>query len=238
MNSSDEKAALIKVVKVADQLSLFRPARRRGGARAGAGRKPGPRPLVPHRARPVHRARHPVHVTLRARGGLPSFREQALFTAMNEAIAAATKSRTDFRVLHFSVQTNHVHFVVEAHDARALSRGMLGLNVRLARGLNRVLRARGRVWGERYHAHPLKTPREVRNALVYVLMNAKKHGVRLAGLDRFSSAQWFDGFADVRPSSSRRPTAEAKTWLADVGWRMRGLIRLDERPVSAPRGRA
>ena len=170
---------------------------------------------------------------MRARGGLPSFREQALFTAMRTAITAASGGA--FRVVHFSVQTNHVHLVVEAHDARALSSGMLGLNVRMARAINRVLRVRGSVWKERYHAHSLETPREVRNALVYVLMNAKKHGVRFSGIDRFSSAPWFDGFADLAPSSSGRPTvprptALPKTWLAGEGWRLRGLLRVEERP--------
>ncbi len=170
---------------------------------------------------------------MRAREGLPSFREQAIFVEVRAALAAA--SRGAFRVVHFSVQTNHVHLVVEAHDARALSSGMLGLNVRMARAINRVLRVRGSVWKERYHAHPLQTPREVRNALVYVLMNAKKHGVRLVGIDRFSSAPWFDGFAGVAPVSSGRPTAVPKTWLAGDGWRLRGLIRLSERPSPTSR---
>ena len=217
--------------RVNTQLSLPLATRTWGGARAGAGRKPGGRRTVAHRARPAHRARHPVHVTLRARDGLPSFREQALFAAMKGAITAGSKARTDFRVVHFSVQTNHVHLVVEASDARALTRGMQGLEVRLARGMNRTLQVRGRVWKERYHARDLRTPREVHNALVYVLMNAKKHGVRLTGLDRFSSARWFDGFAEVEPSStSPPPVASAKTWLASDGWRRRGLVRLDERP--------
>ena len=213
---------------MATQLSLPLEARRWGGARAGAGRKPGGRRTVAHRARPVHRARHPVHVTMRARGGLPSFREQAIVAEVRAAVAHA--SRAAFRVIHFSVQTNHVHLVVEAHDARALTSGMLGLNVRMARAINRVLRVRGSVWKERYHAHALETPREVRNALVYVLMNAKKHGVRLAGVDAYSSGPWFDGFANATPWTDGRPIAAPKTWLAKDGWRRRGLIRTEETP--------
>ena len=151
---------------------------------------------------------------------------------MTRAIAAASSSPAvgrSFRVVEFSVQTNHVHLVIEAHDARSLSRGMLGLNVRLARAINGTLLTRGKVWRERYHARALETPREVRNALVYVLMNAKKHGVRLTGIDRFSSARWFDGFVD-RSAVEGRPTAAPRTWLGGVGWRMHGLVRTDERP--------
>jgi putative transposase len=80
------------------------------------------------------------------------------------------------RVVAFSVQSNHVHLVVEAHDAPTLSRGVQGLAIRLARAVNRVLDARGRVFRERFHARELRTPREVRSALVYVLLNARKHG--------------------------------------------------------------
>ena len=216
-----------------EQLELRLRQRTWGGARPGAGRKPGARPKVRHVARPSHRASHPVHVTVRARAGLPSFREEAIGSAVREAIAASGRSPIlgrSFRVVQFSVQTNHVHLIVEAHDKESLSRGMRGLNTRLARAVNRVLGVHGRVWGERYHAHALRTPREVRNAIVYVLMNAKKHGVRLSGIDRFSSAQWFDGFAHRAPSSAEPPTVVARTWLGGVGWRTHGLIRVDERP--------
>ena len=146
---------------------------------------------------------------------------------MKAAIAAASGSA--FRVIHISEQTNHVHLIVEARDARALSSGMLSLGVRMARAINRVLQISGSVWKERYHARALETPREVRNAIVYVLMNAKKHGVRLTGLDRFSSAQWFDGFAELTPAEEP-PTAAPKTWLAREGWRKHGLLRVHERP--------
>jgi len=179
----------------------------------------------------VHRARFPLHVTLRLREGLPPLREETLGSAVVRALACA--SADAFRVLHFSIQTNHLHLVVEAHDAAALSRGMQGLAVRVARAVNRRLDARGRVFRERYHARELTTPRAVRSALVYVLMNARKHGVRLAaGIDRFSSAAWFDGFARRPASDDACPVRAPRTWLAGVGWRRRGLVRLDERPAA------
>lgn len=169
-------------------------------------------------------------MTLRLRGGLPPLREPVLGAAIRAVLAAS--SREPFRVLQFSIQDNHLHLVVEAHDARALSRGMQGLAVRVARCVNRTLGVRGRVFRERYHARELTTPRSVRNAIVYVLMNAKKHGARLAtGVDTFSSAPWFDGFARRQvPSEDASPIRAPRTWLAGIGWRRRGLVRLDEKP--------
>ncbi len=210
-----------------------------GGKRENAGRKRVKlgRPCVPHRTRPAHRPAHPVHVTLRARGGLPPFRDRGLFAELRAAIHGASRSPAVgevFRVVEFSVQNDHAHFIIEAQDKDALSRGLRGLAIRLARTVNRVLRVRGAVWGDRYHARELKTPRAVRNAIVYVLMNAKKHGSRVAsGIDAFSSAPWFRGFAatnNVAPKDEPCPVLAARTWLGGTGWRRRGLVRLDERP--------
>jgi hypothetical protein len=98
-----------------------------------------------------------------------------------------------------------------------------------------VLRRRGSVWAERYHAHALKTPREVRNAFAYVLQNFKKHIPGARGLDPRSSACWFTGWRTAMEETvGRSPVVAAKTWLAAVGWRRRGLIDVDEAPRRRP----
>jgi putative transposase len=180
----------------AEQLPLK--FRKHGGARKNAGRKPWKvsRPNVPHRERPRHSRAHPVHVTLRARGGLPTLRQAGIVREIREAIRGANRSPAvgdAFRVVEFSIQADHAHFIIEARDNDVLSRGLRGLAIRFARAVNRAIGIRGAVWGDRYHARELKTPRHVRNAIVYVLMNAKKHGVPITtGVDLFSSAPWFE----------------------------------------------
>jgi putative transposase len=203
-----------------------------GGRREGAGRpRLARRRAVAHRARPEHKARFPVHVTLRARRGLPSLRGERLFGGIQMAIAAA--SRGTFRILQFSVQSDHLHLLVEAADARTLSSGAQGLAIRGARAINKLIGRQGAVWGDRYHARPLTSPREVRHGLVYVLMNFRKH--RPGDRKRFdpcSSAAWFDGFDQVGPTPrAPRPVACPRTWLGSVGWRRHGLIRPWERPA-------
>jgi hypothetical protein len=156
---------------------------------------------------------------------------------VREAIAKA--SRENFRVVHFSVQPDHVHLIVEARDRLALSSGARGLAVRIALGLNQALGRRGALWGDRWNGRDLKTPREVRHTIVYVLANAKKH-VRELGepVDPCSSAPWFDGFADVSPQHLAAlsggldpPVSAPHTWLARVAWRRRGLVRASEAPA-------
>ena len=203
-----------------------------GGARKGAGRKRGPRPRVLHRARPEHKPRYPVHVTMRRRrsDGVPSLRMGGRYAAMEDAIHLA--SGEAFRIVHFSVQRDHVHMIVEAHDRLALSRGMRGLAIRAAKGINRALARNGRVWGDRYHAQELTSPRQVRSAIAYVLLNRRKHDpLAPRGVDPRSSGAWFTGWA--RPSrcpDRPAPVARPRTWLLSIGWRRAGLVRDDERP--------
>jgi putative transposase len=223
-----------KRVRRGRQLALPEP-QTWGGKRAGAGRKPrvAGRPGTPHRELPTHKGAHPVHLTLRAHAGLPSLRQPRLCQVITASISRAQK--TSFRILHFSVQRDHLHLIVEASDAAALSAGARGFVIRTARAINKALGRDGAVWGDRYHARGLETPREVRNALVYVIMNVRKHHRgplgQDDGLDPCSSARWFDGFRDRAPSTADPPpTRPARTWLAATGWRRHGLLTTTEIP--------
>lgn len=170
-----------------------------------------------------------MHVTLRARDGLPPLRLPAVFPAVRRALAAV--STAHFRLTHFSIQRDHLHLVVEAEDSTRLTRGLQGLAIRVARAVNRVLDRRGKVWADRFHARLLRTPREVRLAIVYVLNNVRKHIAGARGVDPCSSAPWFaewgtGGRVPAEPS----PVVAAQTWLGRVGWRRHGPIHLDDSP--------
>ena len=225
----------------------------RKGAKRGP--KPGARALVRHRAREASSPLHPLHVVLRSK--LRSLRTQFVFPTLRKALAAATRARGDFRITQFSVQGDHVHLVVEADSRQALSRGMQGLAIRIARRVNALVSRSGKLWADRFFSRALKSPRSVRNALAYVLNNFRKHRARGAALiDPFSSAPYFAGFRELRgkppcdlPRSRRLPLTpegvappefddevpicEARTWLAGVGWRKAGLVALTEAPIAA-----
>jgi REP element-mobilizing transposase RayT len=181
-------------------------------------------------------------VTLRLVSDVPSLRGYEPLRIIQRAIERRA-NRLDFRVVEFAVIGNHIHLIVEAADAEALARGMQGLEVSLARRLNRLFARRGTFFEDRYHARVLRTPRETRNALRYVLSNYRQHeaerGERLARdwIDPFSSAYWFDGWRDaVRLTEPRqralldvpRPTAPATVWLLTTGWRRWGPLAFDE----------
>ncbi len=233
------------------ELDVARPCTGWGGWRPGAGR-PRTSTRVAHTTRPRLPARIPHHVTIRVQPGLASLRRGRTARIVRNAIRAGG-NRVDFRVVEFNVLSNHIHLVVEATGAMSLARGMQGLEVRFARRINRALGRRGKLFPDRYHARALKTPREVRAALRYVLNNARHHaaarGERLSPywVDPCSSGPWFDGWArEIRNRepwmtelrAQPPPNARATVWLLRVGWRRHGLLQFDEVPAGAGRGRA
>lgn len=203
-----------------------------GGRRAGAGRPPGTRPRVPHRARVRFPGSCPAHVTLRVRPDVPSLRSRNFVREFQRALRVSCE-RGAFRVLHYSLQRDHAHLVVEAEGKNELARGMKSVAARLALTVNRVFGRSGPVLDGRYHLHVLRTPREVRNAFAYVFLNARRHWVKKTGtappvrIDEASSGRWFTGWSRRAPAPAEKEGREvgyARTWLARVGWKRHGLV--------------
>jgi REP element-mobilizing transposase RayT len=193
-----------------------------GGARAGAGRKPSRESGASHLARPELSRHHPVHTTLRVSKGCWNLRSRRALLALQGAFEAG-RERFGFRLIHYSVQGNHLHLIVEAADKPALSLGMQALTIRMARALNRLMQRRGKVFADRFHAHVLRSRREVAHALRYVFGNFAHHAQRwgreiaAAFCDPFSSVSWF---AAAIPEDA--PVAAPRTWLLRIGWRDAG----------------
>lgn len=214
--------------------------RTHGGKRRGAGRKRvAPRPRVPHRTRPSLNGRTPVHITLRMLPAIANLRRRDQYRVIRTALAR-TNARSALRICQYSVQSNHVHLIVEPADKRVLTSGMISFKTSCARRLNRLVARRGRVFADRYHARQLASPRQVRRALVYVLNNWRRHGEDRAHrdwrTDRFSSADLFDGWIfapDWRRPPGPIPVVAPEMWLLAEGWRRHG--ELDPREVPGPR---
>ncbi len=241
--------------RLQQQVLPFEPAkrrRRRGGRAPLLGRKPRVDRLgfVPHVPRAEHDSRHPVHVSIKRTRLAPSLRTDRVFRAIVLQLAAAV-SRGE-RIVHYSVQHDHIHLMVEAEDNKALARGMQLLFSRVAFAVNRIARRSGSLFRDRHHRHELKSPTEVRRALVYVLFNDRKHDLQGGVtadreellLDQYSSAAWFEAWhPKTRPppelvtlrrkkDGGQQPTATPKTWLGRTGWlRAGGPIRFNELPA-------
>jgi REP element-mobilizing transposase RayT len=232
---------------------------RRGGKQPGAGRPPrGPRSSERHKVRPKLRASHPVHVVIRAARDLGSLRRRDMFRAIREATIVVA-ARDDFRIVHLSIQGTHVHMLVEADDRLALARGMQGFQISAAKHINRmaskrrIVRRKGRVFVDRYHATIVDSPRQARHALAYVLNNWRRHREDRAPfarrwlVDPFSSAVSFGGWNELAGAMWmwQPPTYQPlivwlpRTWLLREGWRRAGSIcaRDVPGPLAASAGR-
>jgi REP-associated tyrosine transposase len=237
-----------------EQLVLFA-QKKRGGRRRGAGRPPkGPRPGERHERRPVHDARHPVHVVLRAVTAVGNLRRRRVYQAIREATRVAAR-RADFRIVHLSIQRTHVHLLVEAKTKAALASGMQGFQISAAKHLNAAIskgrpgpRRRGAVFPDRYHAVVIDSPRQARHALSYVINNWRKHAedrgevTRRWDVDWYSSGAMFpdwkeqgtNGFARCRPPELAPMVVGApRTWLLREGWKRHGAISCREVPSAA-----
>ena len=177
---------------------------------------------------------------MRLESGMPSLRSQIVAAAFRMALRRA--SREGVRIVHYSLQSDHIHLIVEAPDKKRLSGSICGLASGFARRVNGIRGTRGRIFADRYHRRDLKSPREVRNALVYVIQNGRKHRVA-ARLDSFSSAAFFDGWSSAAnvdllrlraalPPDEPPPVAAPRFWLLTVGWKRHGLVSPHERPTA------
>jgi hypothetical protein len=149
-------------------------------------------------------------------------------------------------VLHFTAQHDHLHLMVEGGSRKEVAKKLRTLISRIAVAVNRAAGRRGQLFGDRYHRHDLTTPREVRNALRYILFNTRKHAKQGQGydpLDAMSSTPWFQQWSDCAPDEERLAAARARwwpsgspisaprTWLAEKGWlRAGGRLAFDEMP--------
>ena len=234
-----------------NQLVMFK---ERGGKRRGAGRPPkGARAGSPHTKRPYLNARCPVHVVLRTVDAVGRLRRRGAYQAVREA-TLITARRDDFRIIHLSIQHNHIHLLVEANDSRALAKGMQGFQISAAKHLNAAISKgkpgpprRGTVFPDRYHAEIITSPTQARHTMSYVMNNWRKHREDLAApmstwtIDWFSSAAMFSGWEEYgdEPFLWRGPPTydplvvyQPRTWLLREGWTKAGSISCHDTPSS------
>ena len=156
---------------------------------------------VPHSKRPMGSG--PAHVTLRLRGGLPTMRTPRAYRVLEHVMRKA-KNHLDMRIGEYSIQSNHVHMLIDSNSEGEASRAMQGFCIRMAKALNKHWHRSGRVFDHRYHLRWIESVPGVRRVVRYVLQNARKHGVPLpVGVpDPYSSARW-RSWEDLRDNICR-----------------------------------
>jgi REP element-mobilizing transposase RayT len=182
-----------------------------------------------HRVRDAVPAKTPVHVTMRVKKSVGRLRQRKIYRAVRKAALHVLRTGT-LRIVHLSIQQDHLHAIVEASGRDSLARGIQGFQISAARHINRATGHRGGVFADRYHADQLRTPQMVRNAIAYVVNNWRKHGEDRGSslsIDPFSSAvsftQWLVA-PKVIPVDEPLAVSPPTFWLLSTGWTRHGLI--------------
>ena len=227
------------------QQELFR----HGGKRRRAGRKPaGWRAGTTHAKRDEIGGRDVLHVVLRTVEDVGYLRRRDVYRAVRAASISAAR-RDGFRVIHISIQHNHIHLLAEAERTVDLARGMQGFQISAARHINKAMgsggeRRRGSVFADRYHVVVIRSPKQARHVLAYVLNNFRKHREdrgelsRTWRVDPFSTGNLFAGWKELegQPPWPRLPGDEPlvvtapRSWLLRTGWQGHGAISVYEVP--------
>lgn len=149
-----------------------------GGRRPGSGRQRKKSKGVSHSVRERVTAKNPLHINFKFRTHI---RNKDSLRVLKRAIKNA--GTHGLRVVHFSMQSNHIHLIVESTSNEVLTRGMRSLTITFAKGLKK-----GSIQIERYHLHVLRSLKETKNAVHYVLFNQQKHSnLKTAYMDEYSS---------------------------------------------------
>ncbi|NNF90710.1 MAG: hypothetical protein HKM96_04955 [Boseongicola sp.] len=145
--------------------------------------------------------------TVKIRAGLPNLRRRKSHLTIEECFRKA-RSRFGCRLVGFSIMSNHLHLLVHAPDAAALSRWMMGINIRVAKALNKIWGRKGKVFLDRFHSTFAKHWSNVRRLVNYALNNARKHGLAIpkGEVDKFSSAAWYPHWTEG--PQPKRPARE------------------------------
>jgi len=197
-----------------------------------AGRKPkGARAGERHKVRAEVDPRNPQHVVLRVGGDVKWLRTRKAYQAVRRALVVVLDRAETFRIVHFSVQGNHLHLIVEVSNKVALGKGMQALGISLAKQLNRVHGRTGTVFPDHYHAESIDSVNQACHALSYVLNNWRKHkqdgrGLFDGRIDPFSSGVLFEGWKERSrpvslPNEYEAPrVSAAQTWMLMTGYKL------------------
>jgi putative transposase len=195
-----------------------------GGRRKNAGRK-NRTSTVNHMKRKKVEAKYPIHITIKLKKGVASLRGPRMVAAFKSSLRKAKKR--GLKVIHYALESNHAHLFAESEDNRTLRSGMASFGSSFGKSVRRLAGGKGSVFNGRYHLQVLKSPRQTKNAMAYVLLNHSKHQGAKPYVDEKSSAVLFGDWRALLGDRYRidesppRPQylSDAESWLGRVGWR-------------------
>jgi REP element-mobilizing transposase RayT len=152
---------------------------------------------IRHIARDQIKRTTPLHLTIKIESKKAGIKNKNILTALHHSIKNARL--LGLRILHYSLEYDHVHLLVEADNNGILGRGMQSFGISFSKGINKIKQMNGRVFKSRYHFRKLKTPSEIKNVLNYILRNGIKHKHSSSILNPYNSFVVINDFSKLYP---------------------------------------
>jgi len=128
---------------------------------------------IRHIERPKFHRMRSLHLTIKIRENKADIQNKRILIRLAHSIQRARLQ--GLKVLHFALEYNHVHLLVEAGSHEILHKAMQALGISFAKGINKIKSRKGAVYKHRYHFRQISTPRDLKNVIHYILQNHRKH---------------------------------------------------------------
>lgn len=136
----------------------------------------------------------PLHLTVKLKRA--DIQNKVVLRILKHAIY---RSRLQgLRVIHFSLEHNHVHLYAECESNFVLGKAMKAFGVTFVRRVNKLKKIKGQLYKYRYHLRVLKSARDAKNVINYILKNGIKHGRTLKVINAYNSALALHDFGLLR----------------------------------------
>ena len=167
----------MKKIRKNTQVSLINPK--------GAGRPAKVDRGIRHISREKINRPSALHLTIKVRENKADIKNKRILKALHYAIRRARLQ--GLRVVHYTLEYNHVHLLVEANDNKSVQKGMQALGISFSKAINKIKQVKGSVYKHRHHFRKLNSRREYKNVIQYIFRNGIKHKRSLCLIDPFNS---------------------------------------------------
>lgn len=138
-----------------------------------------------------------LHLTIKIKKDKSSLRNKQVLKILHSSIKKAR--RLGLRILHYTLEYDHVHFLVEADNNEILGKGMQSFGISFSKGINKMKALKGQVFKNRYHFRKLKTSAEIKNVINYIMGNSIKHKNAFSIVSPYNSLVVMEDFSKLYP---------------------------------------
>ncbi len=151
----------------------------------GAGRSAIHDPGIRHTKRPYLSKPTSLHLTVKIKKNKAEIKNKSVLAILKRAILNARKQ--GLQVIHYSLEYDHVHLLIEADNNFILAKGMQAFGVTFSKAINRLKRLKGEVYKHRYHFRRISSSKELKNVMNYIFTNGLKHKTANSIISPFNS---------------------------------------------------